>query len=352
MEARIYKEFDKVFERIDLPYQDMKEKKILITGASGLIGRMLIMGLCVISKKYGLNLCIFAYVRKDDKIREILADEIKKEYVRIILGDVREEMKIHENVDYIIHGASMTASNMFIERPVEVIMTNILGTKSVMDLARMKKVSSIVFLSSMEAYGFTEKENILAEDKMEYLNPLKVRSCYPESKRMAENLCVSYFEQYHVPVKIIRLAQTFGYGIDKSDKRVFAEFADCVREKRDIHLLTNGESKRMYLDTIDAVTAILTILLKGENGAAYNAANKETYCSVKEMAELVAKNVAGGEIKVLFDENMNSAKKFPPSHRLFLDVSRLEDLGWRAEAGLLEMYGRVLEEGDTEQICV
>ena len=344
MKTQIYKELDKVFEDIDLPYQDMEGKKILITGANGLIGRMIIMGLCAMNKKYELNLCILALVRNEDKIRELLADEIENGYIKIIRGDVREEIKIHGKVDYIIHGASMTASNTFIENPVEVIMTNIIGTRSVMNLACEKKVSSAVFLSSMEAYGFIEKEDILTEDKMEYLNPLKVRSCYPESKRMAENLCVSYFAEYNVPVKIIRLAQTFGYGIDVADKRVFAEFASCVREKRDIVLLTDGASKRMYLDTIDAVTAILTVLLKGENGTAYNAANKETYCSVKEMAEFVAKNIAGGEISVLFNDNVDSAKKFSPPHRLFLDVSRLEGLGWSARAGLLEMYGRVLNE--------
>ena len=342
MEEKIYKEINKTFESIDLPYQDMKGKSILITGANGLIGRMVIKSLCVINEKYGLHLCILALVRKEVTIQEIFADEIKKGYVKALTGDIREEMQIFEDIDYIIHGASMTASKAFIENPVEVIMTNILGTKSIMELAYKKKVSSVVFLSSMETYGFTEMETVLTEDKMEYLNPLNVRSCYPESKRMAENLCVSYFTQYHVPVKIIRLAQTFGYGVDGNDKRVFAEFATCAREKRNIHLLTDGASKRMYLDTIDAATAILTVLLKGESGTAYNAANKETYCSVKEMAEFVAKNVAGGEIKVTINENVDNAKQFPPPHRLFLDVSRMEGLGWRAKTGLAEMYGRML----------
>lgn len=127
---------------------------------------------------------------------------------------------------------------------------------------------------------------------------MSVRACYPESKRMCENLCACYMKEYGVPVNIVRLTQTFGPGVEYDDGRIFAELARCVIEKRDIVLHTKGETKRNYLFTKDAVNAIITVLLHGENGQAYNAANEETYCSILEMANMVAKKCGKGDIKV------------------------------------------------------
>ena len=101
---------------------------------------------------------------------------------------------------------------------------------------------------------------------------------------------------------------------------------------------TEGTSKRCYLYTADAVTAILTVLLNGKAGEAYNAANKNTYCSIMEMAELVAHELTNDEIKVVIKVDENSKRKFPPTHKLNLDVSKLEGLGWRATRSLVEMY--------------
>ena len=342
MNEKIYAAFEELFYTTKLSYDSFREKNFLVTGATGLIGRMLIRGLCIINKKYNLNLQILAVVRDKEKISEIFSPEIQKGYVRPIVSDIKEKIDVDEKIDYIIHGASITESRAFIEKPVEVIMTNVCGTYAVMNLAQEKKVLSVVYLSTMEVYGFTETEEVLTEDRSEYLNPLEVRSCYPESKRMAESLCISYFNEYHVPVKIVRLAQTFGYGVSLNDNRVFAEFARCVKSNKDIILLTEGKSKRMYLDTMDAVTAILTVLLKGSNGTAYNAANKNTYCSIKEMAQMVCRDIAGRKIKVLVRQNEDDSKKYSPPHRLLLDTSKLEALEWEPKVGLLEMYQRLL----------
>ena len=116
----------------------------------------------------------------------------------------------------------------------------------------------------MEVYGSPKNEDLLSEEDLGYLNPLNVRNCYPESKRMSESLVASYAREYGIRSMSIRLAQTFGPGVEYGDKRVFAEFARCAMEKKDIVLLTDGKSKRCYLYTMDAVSAILTVLLKGE----------------------------------------------------------------------------------------
>lgn len=343
MEKNISQAFKAFWKNNQLPLERLEGKTILITGAGGLVGSMLIRGLCVLSEEYCINLRMLALVRRDKDFGRLFSKEIEKGIVRVVIGDVTDELRIEENVDFIIHGASITNSRCFIDHPVEVILTNVVGTNHVWELAHQKEVESMVYLSTMEVYGFTTIEEVLTEENIKYLNTLAVRSCYPESKRLAENMCVAYWNEYAVPAKIIRLAQCFGYGVDITDQRVFAEFARCAKQRKDICLLTDGGSKRMYLDTMDAVSAVLTVLLKGTNGEAYNAANKDTYCSVRDMAELVAEKVADGEIKVVIQNDAIASKKFSPPHRLLLDTSKIENLGWQAKAGLEEMYGRVLE---------
>lgn len=358
------KAFLKSFEKSRIPLETLRGKTVLVTGASGLIGRMLVWGLQFLNDKKELSVRILALVRDRKRGERILLSgnsEKKRMDTRLLVGDVREKLCVEEPVDYIVHTASMTASRSFVEQPVEVAVTNVYGTRNVLELAREKGVASMVYLSSMEAYGFTQEEELLSEDVQKYLDPLAVRSCYPGSKRMCETLCAAYAFEYHVPVKIARMAQTFGLGVDSGDRRVFAEFARCAAGGQDIVLQTAGTSKRMYLDTADAVTALLTILLKGADGRAYNIAHKATYCSVRDMANFVAEKLTGGAIKVhtvnvaeraatcpteracsLADHS--AAHLYPPEHCLKLDVSEIEKLGWEPSAGLEEMFGRLMEQ--------
>ena len=173
---------------------------------------------------------------------------------------------------------------------------------------------------------------------------MSVRSCYPEVKRLCENMCAGYVSQYGVPAKIIRLTQTFGEGVKYDDKRVFAEFARCAVEGRDIVLKTKGETRRNYLYTDDAAEAILTVLDKGVAGEAYNAANEDTYCSIREMAELVAGKCSGGKIKVRIEETDSTKLGYAPTLHMNLDTGKLQALGWHPTIGLEEMYNRLIAD--------
>lgn len=326
------------------PEERLYSKKILITGATGLIGYSLTKFLIELNQTYCLKLQLLLLVRESSKKKPEFLEFCKYKEIKIIYGDVCNLPYIQENIDYIIHGASITVSELMIKKPVEVIKTNLEGTANILELAKTKQINSMVYLSTMEVYGFTEEEKLLAENDIQYLNPLLLRSSYPESKRMAENLCVSYASEYGIPVKIIRLAQTFGYGVKSNDTRVFAEFARCALEKKTIRLLTDGTSKRMYLDTGDAARAIFIVLTRGKNGEAYNAANKNTYCSIKEMAELVSKEIADGKINIEIENKGHAAKQFPPAHKLMLDVSKLENLGWHPEMNLRDMYLNMIKK--------
>lgn len=204
-------------------------------------------------------------------------------------------------------------------------------------------MESVLYLSSMEVYGAPLTDKLIPETQGCTLDSMTVRSCYPIAKRLCENLCASYASEYGVPGKAIRLAQTFGPGVSMNDGRVFAEFARDAIHGSDIELQTAGTSKRMYLYTADAVTAILTVLLSGKIGEAYNAANSETYCSIVEMAQLVVHEIAHDSIKVHVPMiKLDADSKFSPPHHLNLDTSKIYKLGWRPSVGLREMYLRMM----------
>ncbi len=255
--------------------------------------------------------------------------------------------EIEEDIDYIVHGAHPTSSRYFIEHPVETLHTAVYGTDRLLALAREKQVRSFVFLSTMEVYGRPRRGSRITEECCGQFDPAVVRSCYPLGKLLGESLCCSYCSEYGVPVKIARLTQTFGPGVGYEDGRVFAEFARCAIERRNIVLKTRGETERAYLYTEDAVWAILAILLKGENGQAYTAANEETYCSIHEMASMVAGKYG---IQVEIREQDTASQGYADTLYMDLDTSKLQKLGWRPETGLEEMYDRMIRSMKKEMV--
>lgn len=328
-------------EAID--WGELQGSRILVTGATGLIGATLIRGLMERNQSYGANLKVVALVRSREKAASLFSSYISKGWLELLVGDVNQIKDVEGNVDYILHGASVTSSRDFVDKPVETILTAIEGTKNILELAKRKQVKSMVYMSSMEVYGTPLDDAPLTEERMGYLNPLAVRSSYSESKQMVENLCVAYCSEYSVPVKIVRLTQTFGPGVAANDGRVFAEFARCAVSGKDIRLQTAGLTHRMYLYTADAATALLTVLTKGENGQAYNAANRETYCSIKEMADLVADSFGKGACKVVIDIPDTPNNSYNPVCNVYLDCKKLEDLQWCATTGLVDMYDRMMK---------
>jgi len=326
----------------NLDFSAFAGKKILITGASGLIGSAIVFALLSWNRQHEEKIHVIALARNQAKC-EALFSEYLTDGLEILISDVCNLPISDMGLDYIIHGASQTSSRGFVETPVETIMTALDGTRNLLKLAQINHVKGFVYLSSMEIYGTPATDEKIDETHPSNLDVLQVRSCYPESKRMCENLCVSYASEYDVPAKIVRLTQTFGTGVVYNDGRVFAEFARCVLEKRNIILKTKGETKRCYLYTADAVTAILTVLLNGEPGQAYNAANEETYCSIFEMACTVA-NISKDNIQVVIEENTDIQKLgYAPTLKMNLSTEKLKSLGWVPHYGLTAMYERMMK---------
>lgn len=313
-----------------------QNKKVLVTGATGLIGRTVVSELM---KQGAEVLCLV----RDAKKAERIFNGYDRARLHLLIADVCDVKAEVLGLDYIIHGASQTASKAFVQEPVETVMTALYGTRNLLEFARVNMVKGFIYISSMEVYGTPSTNEKIYEDHGTNLDTMQVRACYPESKRMCENLCRSYAAEYNIPAKVIRLTQTFGPGVEYDDGRVFAEFARCAIEGRDIILNTKGETTRCYLYTEDAVKAILTVLVKGAVGEAYNAANEVTYCSIYEMARLVAEKCADNNISVVIKEIDTEKLGYAPVLHMNLDTSKLRSLGWKPTCNLEEMFSRMIE---------
>lgn len=314
-------------------------KTLLITGATGLVGSLCVRFALALNEAHGSKIKVIASVRNLPKAEALFEAEKLNEYLEFAVVDLQDLRNLNLSFDYVIHAGCPTASNHFMERPVETISAIVEGTAGMLERAVENSVDSFVYVSSMEVYGKGNAEPgedcALTEAEVGYVNPLNVRSCYPEGKRMAETLCCAYASEYGVPAKIVRLAQTFGPGIPQTDNRLFAMLGRCALSGEDVVLKTSGLSTRMYVYTVDAVTAIFTVLLKGGSGEAYNVANKDTYTSILEMSELVAR-LSEHDVKVRVEIDPNAP--YPPDHHLPLDTSAIEGLGWAAQVGLEDMY--------------
>lgn len=322
------KDIEEIIENFDMSV--FEGKCVFVTGATGLIGK-----LCVKSLLHA-GIKVVALVRNEEKAKNLFTEQ---KNLRLLVQDINSSINYDGRVDYIIHCASTTSSSDFVEKPVETIYTAINGTRNVLEYAkrRGKFLEGMVYLSSLEVYGKTEKENI-TENDYGFIDILSPRSSYSEGKKIVETMCISYGKEYGVPVKIARLAQTFGAGVSKEDNRVFAQFAKSVINKENITLFTKGETKRNYCYTTDAVRGIFTILTRGQNNEAYNIANKNTYISIAEMA----KSLENEDTKVIFSID-NIDRGYNPTIKICLDSTKLENLGWKALTDLPQMFERTIE---------
>lgn len=320
-----------------------RNSTVLVTGATGLVGSQMVKALACIDRVYGAGIRILAHVRNREKAEQVFGALLERENISLVEGDIVAPLDIQEDVDYIFHTASVTASKFFVNNPVETLGIAIDGTRNTLELAREKKVKSLVYLSSMEAFGITDPSlPLISEKDLGYIDILSVRSSYSEGKRICECLCAAYAAEYGVPVKIARLAQTFGAGVSEEDNRAFAQFAKSALRGEDIVLHTAGTSMGNYCYTADAIKGLLVILFKGENGEAYTVANETTAMQIKDVAQLVADTLSGGKTKICFDIPESALTYgYAPDVTMHLSAEKLRRLGWEPKVDLPEMFRKL-----------
>lgn len=221
-------------------------------------------------------------------------------------------------------------------------MQMLFGTNNVLELTKKNNIKGFLLFSSSAVYGEENTEEVVTEDYCGCINPLTQYACYSEGKRAAETMCYSWYRQYGVPVKIIRIFHTFGPGMDLNDGRMYVELVKSVVNGDNIVLTSKGEAKRYLCYISDAVRAYFRILLLGSSGEAYNVANDEGYISVKEVSKMVANIYPEKHISVIYNlsEQNNISSKVKD---MKVDVQKVRNLGWKPKVSVEEAFKRTID---------
>lgn len=329
--------------KADLPWHLLKNKTVLVSGAAGFLPSYMVDTLIFLNETIGLNIKIIGLVRDLSRAKKRFA-YISSDLLQLVEQDICESFTINEKVDLVIHAASQATPKVFASDPVGTLLPNVIGTKNLLEIAETNKVENFLFFSTSGVYGYVnDDEYPIVENCFGRLNPTQLSSCYLESKRMGENMCIAWHKQYGVPVKIVRPAITYGPGVGLDDGRSFADFIACIVRGEDIRLYSDGKVLRNYCYIADAVLGFFSVLLKGENGQAYNVAS-DIDISVRQLAEyLVAEVFPEKKLKVTISTDYSKNFLRTNFARTTVDISKAKSLGWRLSFSIAEGFKRTVQ---------
>lgn len=325
-----------------LPWEQLSGRTVLVAGATGLIGRCLIDILMQRNRQKGLGCRIIALSRSENSARQCLDEgyfDSPLFYYRA--HDVNKPLDLEGagQVDYVIHLASNTHPLAYAQKPIETIVTNIYGTKNLLDFCLKRGTRRFVFPSSVEIYGENrgDKEKF-DEGYLGYLDSNTLRAGYPESKRVGEALCQAYIREKGADAVIPRLPRIFGPTMMEEDSKAVAQFIKKAVRGEDIILKSAGNQHYSFLYSIDAVAGIMTVMLNGVCGEAYNIADETCDATLREMAEIAA---AAGKSSVRYElPDAIEQAGYSTATKARLDGSKIKQIGWKpyytVEDGLKE----------------
>lgn len=318
--------------------KELKNKTILVTGATGLIAKNLVYFLLELNKNKKTNIKVLALVRNLEKANSVFEDYKDDKNLIYINQDVCEKINYDGSVDYIFHAAGSASATAIKNNPVGIIKANTLGTINVLEFAHEKNVKKVIFPSTREIYGQVDGKDKITESTMGFMDPLNSRNCYPESKRLAEALFESYAIQYGVKFNILRIAHTYGPGLEiNNDGRVMADFVGSVVNNKNIVLNSDGSAIRGFCYITDALEGILLVMIKGKENEAYNLANETEPYMIRDVAKMLIEAYPDKKLKVEFTNPTDEIKKGYVGYKIVkLDTSKIEKLGWSPKIKLLD----------------
>jgi len=329
----------------NLSYTDIKNKTVLVTGAGGMLAAYAVYFFMYLNETENLNIKVIALVRNKDKAMEKFSEFAGNENFRFLIQDVCDPIMLEEQVDYIVHAAGNASPHFILNDPVGIIKANTLGTFNILEFARRAKTRKVLYLSTREVYGKMDVDvEEIPEELFGGMDPLEFRSCYPESKRIAESILQSYYRQFNVPFAVVRIAHSYGpvMNID-NDGRVMADFIADICNNRNIMLKSTGDAERAFCYITDAVAGMLFALLKGECGEAYNVANEKDPKPIREVAELLVGLFPEKQLKVVFNIPKSNSEGYSKMGRVKLNTAKLEKLGWSCQVDLATGMKRTVE---------
>jgi UDP-glucuronate decarboxylase len=339
----LYQEDIRYAAALDLPWEKMKDSSFLISGATGLIGSFLVDVLMKKNLEEDLNCRIYALGRSEEKARKRFSYCYASEYFQFIPYDINEPLAGEQigTVGYAVHLASNTHPMQYATDPIGTITTNIFGVKNMLDFCVEHQAKRFAFASSNEVYGENRGDvEKFDEDYCGYIDCNTMRAGYPESKRCGEALCQAYLAQKKLDVVIPRLTRSYGPTLLKSDTKALSQFLHKAIHGENIVLKSEGTQYYSYTYAADAVSGLLTVLLLGESGEAYNIADEASDIRLKDLAGLIAE-ICG--CQVIFEiPDATERAGYSKATKARLDSTKLQKLGWSARYDIREGISRTI----------
>ena len=329
-----------------LDWESFAGKTILISGANGFLPAYIVESLLFLNETAQYQpVKVIALVRNKERAWDRFSFYRGRSDLDLIAQDVCNPIDVDGPVDFIIHAASQASPKYYGKDPVGTLSANIIGTYNLLELAREKGSEAFLFFSSGEVYGEVNEHNIPTKENVYgYVDPMNVRSCYAESKRMGENMCVSWFHQYDIPTKVVRPFHTYGPCMRLDDGRVFADFVSDVVNGNNIIMHSDGLGTRAFCYLSDATIGFIKVLLDGINGEAYNVGNDNGEISIRDLAYMIANLFPGKNIKVLKNSDVQKQGYIKSQiNRACPDKTKMRNLGWKPQINLQEGFTRTIQ---------
>lgn len=320
-----------------LNWESLRNKSILITGGRGFLASYLIKSLLFISRFNNLNIELICVSRPNPNGLDRLSEYRSASEIKFIQHDISQPLpKGFPRADIIIHSASQASPKYYGIDPAGTLLANSIGTSYLLEHAVKGRSEKFLFFSSGEVYGVPiDQTKLVGEQDYGYLDPMIVRSCYAESKRIGETMCAAWATQYGLCTLVVRPFHTYGPAMALDDGRVYSDFVADVLARRDIAIKSDGLARRPFCYISDATVGFFTVLINGKIGEAYNVGNPDAEISMSDLAELIAG---------LFPERRLAAKFVPvassnrylksPIARSCPSIEKIKSLGWTPSVGL------------------
>lgn len=339
-----YREDVQYVAELNLPWNRLRNNSILITGATGMIGSFLVDVIMFNNKEHDLNCNVFALSRNEIRAKDRFGYCLDNCLFNFIPYDINEPLirKDIDKIGYVLHLASNTHPMVYATDPIGTITTNIIGVKNMLDFSVEHDADRFAFASSNEIYG----ENRGDVEKFDerycgYIDCNTMRAGYPESKRCGEALCQAYIKQKKLDVVVPRLTRSYGPTLLKSDTKALSQFLHKAIEEEDIVLKSAGTQYYSYTYVSDAVSGLLTVLLCGDTGEAYNIADESSDIMLKDLAAIIAGSCGKNVVFEMPDET--EASGYSKATKARLDSEKLQALGWKAHYNIADGITRTIQ---------
>lgn len=317
-------------------WQMYRDKTVLITGATGRLGRYFFETLANTDLEYNLNMRIIGVVRNEKKAKDVFGSMLELPNVLMIYQDINTPINYNNQIDYIIHAAGPAAPVDFKNIPSETLWAHVNGTHNILECARENQAKKVFYVSTAEIYGDWQSDALIREEDMGVMKHFNARACYPEAKRLCETMLSTYKEEFGIQFCGVRLSHTLGPGIALDDGRAFAEFLGCALNGKDIVLRSDGSAMRTYTYIADMVNAAFLILERGRNEF-YNVANPDNLISIRDLANLIAKLPKARKINVKFSKEVEDMP-YLPYKLAIMNTDKIKKLGWLPQVNIQKTF--------------